>query len=313
MPAYLQTYIDLGKTQVLRLQSLFYAGILKDPPPLIFEVIEGDQGGCTACVDRREFTVGSEFEDDLLVLEGSGSFQASVEQTILGTSLRLKTERSDVKINGKSVDCEAGPQILPCRIAIGDTVLWVEPQSAESNVDSGRDDYKRFVVLSLVMLALVFAVFGYLNRTQSVAIVAAGSDRATTEVSSLNIAFQRASAVIDESGLSRSLSVQRVDDKTFKIVGQVYERDEDDWHRLRQQVDEILAGGTILNAVRLSPSISNSPAISLLIIGDNPVVVLSDGRRLLRGDDLVPGWTIDEVTSKSIDVVRGDERVTISL
>jgi ribosomal protein S4 len=307
----LSTYVHYGKSQVTLLKERALADWVYSSP-LLLEVTDGLQKGSMSIVETEVFTIGDNIDDDIFVIDGGGKVVFSSKSTAIGTLVTLEQGGTNFSVNGKQINTPSATFKIPCNIKIGDTQISVK----KATEDLEQSDTKGgipvlHVTAMMAVLSLLFASV-FIRNDRADIVVSEGTDVPTLLASESEQPTERAQAVLDQGDFFQRVSIETVDAYTFVLKGSVTQGKQAAWHSVRQELDGVFDGYTLLNQVEVKSALEGVPAISMVFRGSTPFVLLMTGVKVPIGADLIDGWQLVGIDEEQLWVANGSDRTAIT-
>lgn len=282
------------------------------PPSLLLEVKSGIQLGSMSVIEQESFTVGGSFDDDVFLVDSGGAISLSSKRTAIGTLVTLSSQRTDVVAAGKPVTPTPTTVRVPFDLTVSDTTMSVS--NAVGIVDQQPDGSS----MTLVQIAAVFVVLALIMGLFFVGSTST-SPRVLTATATVPVApagtvpfepLKEASNILHDTAMDERVTVEKRDEFTYELVGDVAQNNRREWMNIRQDLDQVFDGYNLVNRVSVTPTLSDVPAVSMVFRAPEPFLLLVDGRRVTIGDELKDGWALKSidheyfVVTKNADTTR---------
>ncbi len=276
-------------------------------------VLSGRHAGAVARIEKRAFSIGSDFARDVIVTDTdvAATHLEIIPQRGLLSAIAVKASAPDVVVAGEVV--EEGQTInayLPADIRMGDVRLRISGSGTDET--SVKINWRPVVAAALigVLVAVLWPAINSLART-----VTAGMSGAVGEVDKMiagtdTRALNTAVAALAEARLEPQITIAKHGDGLI-ARGLVSSAKHSQWSEVKRAL--AAKGFSIVDQVHTSSSSEPSrDLIAAISLGDFPHVVTTSGKKVRIGEALDGGWIIKELRSNAVVVERGAVKTTIT-
>jgi hypothetical protein len=269
---------------------------------LEISVEKGLHAGSLIAVSATSFTIGGE-EDDILLFDScfvARQIAVTVQALYPFPLVTLEAEEGWFETSG-------APSSAPYNTGRKDHLLPVSLSNDEMSFTISRAarerPFRERAALSAIALALFLLIFAMLIPRQGAGLLEPAPRFEEAHAEAQQISPQsRLQQLLESAGFEDDLVVTISGPDTIEISGWIQLSQVTAWEELHLNLDSIFPMKTIITRVATHPGLANVPGISVVSLGDNPRLILIDGRELEIGDRLVGEWVIDEITPTHIGV-----------
>lgn len=305
----LSTYLCYGKSQASRFTKRAFEDIAA-APSLLLEVKSGLQLGSMTVIEQENFTVGSSFDDDVFVVDSGGAISLSSKRTAIGTLVTLSSQRTDVVAAGKRVTPTPTTVRVPFDLAVSDTIISVSSAVGIVDQQTARSNMTLVQMAAVfVVLALIMGLFFVGSTSTPPRVLTATAPVAPASTVPFE-PLKEASNLLLDTAMDERVTVEKRDEFTYELVGDVAQNNRREWMNIRQDLDQVFDGYNLVNRVSVTPTLSDVPAVSMVFRAPEPFLLLMDGRRVTLGAELKDGWVLESVdhdyfvVTKNADTTR---------
>lgn len=309
------------------------------PPVVHLRLSNGLQKGLTRDIEQAELSIGSSFDDDVILLDEGivdNHIRLSFGSSVFGDVV-IGHAQADGAILGDEVliaGQPSGAHQLPATLKIGSSLVDLRSKDAASESvlrSTARGIKKRWWLkwpLMILGAYIVFALPQEFSRQNELAVVDAGSIAQMTaaardangaapavlpQVAGANIdsASQQLEAWMAQSGLDAYLIVSGETDGSLHVYGSVPQNMMKTWRDAQVWYDAQELSPTLVQHVDVAPILTEFPSISAVKFGDKPELIFANGTRAKVGDTVQGSWIINEIDRNGIVLQRGSETIPL--
>lgn len=288
--------------------------------PLRLVVVKGRHEGASLAINRREFTIGSSIESDIVLSDpeiAETHVRIKRNSGVLTDRIEVTALVDDVVVG--SEEPAAGTTAvtsLPADIHIGNSIVRVEGVPSCKSRSWAFALFPAGVILGGLLGLLVTKLPGSLGLlvpnwggavepVESVPSVdaKAADAKATAE---------KIRARLTEAGLAAVMEVV-TRGPVIIVRGRAGSADLAKWRALRRKLQaEGVVPGRLVDLVGLVASGAvTSKLVAAVVMLPEPMVISVDGRRAKVGQVLSKGWVVQEIGAEHVVLLRGEQTVKI--
>ncbi len=289
------------------------------PLPLLIAVKGGIHCGCETQLEAYEFCIGGGEDADIMLLDDvfAGPYiNVSIRPSVFGQIATVRTERTDIGICEKPLVSAVSYERLPCTFQVAGSSIAITVDVAAP---------KARLRPSNAALATGGAILGGLIILANIGLNPLDTNRhfdldpfmpkdsfSDTGLVDPGLFLSIVRTRIADADFSDQLRVSEQGHGVTRIIGEVPMSDMSRWEELRRELDTIDASQVIVSDVKLSPALSNMPAVATVRLGDPPHIVLFDGSIVGVGEEMHEGWRVTDIQTTGFSLTRRDEAIFVS-
>lgn len=286
-----------------------------DDLPIALSVMSGRHAGCITQIEATQFSIGGDLEHDILLTDpdiAGPTVMITARQTLLGRVLTVTSERDDIRLNNIALDDGVGYEKLPCNLSIGSVRVAIEADQSVATAASLRHEV--MLIAALVLMGIFAATIpSWSPAARDTVLQTANAQVASEpEMPADESLFQMLAEKIAVADLADYVAAQPGPDNTVTLSGAVPEGLMTQWRGLLSELDGTSYASRLLVTVKQTAELGNLPAISIVQLSGDPMLVLSSGQSLRLGDEIVDEWTIDAITASGVTLSRAGEAVEVT-
>lgn len=286
-----------------------------DNLPVILRVSNGRHAGCVTQIEEPRFSIGDDLDHDIMLTDSDISgppILIIARHTCLGRVLTVNSRRDDVRLNKSRLVDGLGYERLPCILSIGSVQIGIEAD--KSVVKAAKPQHELMMILSLIAVGIfAWTVPSWLPVPHNTVLQTAATNVASESEIPMDAPLsQILEDRIASTNLSDYVSVQLGPDNTVTLSGSVPTGLMTPWRSLLSELDTTTYANRLLVKVKQASELGSLPAISIVQLSGDPMLVLSSGKLLGLGDEIVDEWTIDAITSSGLTLSRAGEAIEVT-
>jgi hypothetical protein len=317
MPIALETHLRLAKGQFRRMIQRVVPEDAEGTP-LNVEILSGIHTGISGEIAEKSFSIGPANTNDLMLLDDEvlgDDVRFAVESSVFGPLLIVTTDRADIKINGTRVKPGAPcpPEPLPCKVDFNGVRLKLSAVGGHERPFMHKVEQTAMPLLVTVAL-VAFGTQVYLSSAPAAPFVLQPTIAAdpAKKVAATASAEATIKGMIATAKLSDLLTVEKSGAGTISISGTLPPALMPKWQQIRSDIDDVAASAVIVSDVSETPPLTEMPPIAAVELGDDPAIILGDGKKLLVGEQIAGSWIIQSITENSIKIERDGETMDVT-
>jgi hypothetical protein len=317
MPIALETHTRLAKGQFRRMIQRVVPEDAEETP-LTVEILSGIHTGISGEITEKSFSIGPANTNDLMLLDDEvlgDDVRFAVESSVFGPLLIVTTDRTDIRINGTRVKPGAPcpPEPLPCKVDFNGIRLKLSAVGAHERPFMHKVEQTAMPLLVTVAL-VAFGTQVYLSSAPAAPFVLQPTIAAdpAKKVAATTSAEATIKGMIATAKLSDLLTVEKSGAGTISISGTLPPALMPKWQQIRSDIDDVAASAVIVSDVSETPPLTEMPPIAAVELGDDPAIILGDGKKLLVGEQIAGSWIIQSITENSIKIERDGETMDVT-
>jgi hypothetical protein len=311
-----ETYTVFARSQLRRMADRIMARGRK-PVALRIDVLTGLHAGTSTTLPATAFAIGPDPTHDVMLIDDAlmgAAASFTCQMSLFGPLVSVITDRSDVVLNGTAAHAStlSAPERLPCDITMNGIHLRLHDATARHHALRQRAA-KLGPALLVSLGGAAFAAQLALNMPSHAPVSLATAPPVANQANAPMTPIKDVvTAMIAKAGLADHLQVTSTATDAVNITGNLPAALMPDWHRVRQDIDQITSGHVVVARVTQAPQLAELPPIAAVRLGSVPSIVFANGDTATMGDTVAVNWMIDAITADQITLQRNGETVVVS-